>query len=516
MSQGGHYSLRRIRRGAGHFLVGKLASAGLTFIAFAMTARLLGVREYGMYAALVAGAELLMSLSTLGMDWMSGRYLPEYRSRASPAQFRRFVGLVFGSQALVLLAVGGAVAGLTELLPAKLGLPAASLVALYAAVLLVEGSSRIVRDQLLGLLLAQGAAQAATVARALTLVLLLWTLPRWSPQGGIEPLAAVVLAELVAASLGLLVGGLGLLRLIRDHQPDATGQDSRDWIPPGLGAMARLARDAYLSMLLLLPASGSVLTLALSSLAGPQAAGAFGFARGLIEQIRRFLPIELFLGLIRPGVVARYVASRDFRVLNTQMGLIYALSMLAAMPVIAVLVAQAPMVAAVVGGTSFAAAAPVLAVWSATLLLFPHRRTIEVVANTAERSTACVAGSLLLALSPMGVALLLWLGAPVPLALAVPLLADIGFSLTVAALLHRSGLPYRLPLRTLMRLAALQMLAMTALAWWPAAQPSVAALTQVGVVGVLLTWGAALLWRPFSAAERAAINAVLPRPRFPF
>jgi len=271
------------------------------------------------------------------------------------------------------------------------------------------------------------------------------------------------------------------------------------------------------SMLLLLPASGPVLTLTLSTFAGAQAAGSFGFARGLVEQIRRFLPIELFLGLIRPGVVARYAVSRDFVALNAQMALVFAVSVLAAMPVLAVLMAGAALVCHVIGGAAFSAAAPVLAVWSCTLLLFPHRRAIEVVANTAECSGACVWGSSLLALSPAIVAMLLALKLPLQAALVAPLAADIGFSVLVATLLRRGGLPYKLPAATVGRLAALQTVAVVALVLLP--QPPGAPVVQLALTAlaaVFLTWGAAAVWRPFARAERDAINQVLPRPWFPF
>src|SRR5688572_11163062 len=162
---GGHYSLRNIRRSAGHFLLGKAGSAALTFTAFALTARLLGTGAYGTYAALIAAVELGLGLSTLGMDWATGRFLPEYRVRASRAQLARFITATGGLQAGVLLLVALGLALGAEPLAARLGLADAVLLQLYAAVLATEGIARVLRDQMLGLLLAQRAAQVATVAR---------------------------------------------------------------------------------------------------------------------------------------------------------------------------------------------------------------------------------------------------------------------------------------------------------------------------------------------------------------
>ena len=515
--QGGHYSLRNIRRSAGHFLLGKAGSAALTFTAFALTARLLGTGQYGTYAALIAAVELALSLSTLGMDWATGRFLPEYRVRAGRAQLVRFIAATGGLQAGVMLLVALALVLGAEALAERIGLADAVLLQLYAAVMATEGIARVLRDQMLGLLLAQRAAQVATVARAAVLVvlLLLSALPLDGVAGSVP--RYVALAELAAAGTGLLLGAAALLRIVRHHMPDPGPAGAPAWQPPSWRRVAVIGRDAYVSMLLLIPAGGAVLTLTLGAIAGAPAAGAFGFVRGLTEQVRRFLPIELFLGLIRPGIVSRYAQHRDFGALNRQISLVFVVSVLAALPVLALLMAQAPLVARFIGGASFAEAGPLLAVWSVSLLLFTHRRALEVVANTAERSAACIVGSAVLAVSPLAMAALLWAGAPVPVALAAPLLADLGFSGVVAWLLHRASLPYRLPVPTLARLLLLLAGASAVLALAPLFTPTLwHQALLAGVLSLLLTWGIAALWRPFQATEREAINALLPRPWFPF
>lgn len=514
--QGGHYSLRNIRRSAGHFLLGKAGSAALTFTAFALTARLLGTGQYGTYAALIAAVELALSLSTLGMDWATGRFLPEYRVRAGRAQLARFVAATGGLQAGVLLLAALGLALGAEALAARMGLADAMLLQLYAAVLATEGIARVLRDQMLGLLLAQRAAQVATVMRGAVLVALLLAAPLLDGTAA-SALRYVAVAELAAAGAGLLLGAAALVRIVRRHAPDPAPTGTPAWQPPSWRRVAAIARDAYASMLLLIPAGGAVLTLTLGAIAGAPAAGAFGFVRGLTEQVRRFLPIELFLGLIRPGIVSRYAQHRDFAALNRQIALVFAVSVLAALPVLALLMAQAPLVARFIGGAPFAEAGPLLAVWSVSLLLFTHRRALEVVANTAERSAACIVGSAVLAVSPLAMAALLWAGAPVPVALAAPLLADLGFSGVVAWLLHRASLPYRLPVPTLARLLLLLAGASAVLALAPLFTPTLwHQALLAGVLSLLLTWGIAALWRPFQATEREAINALLPRPWFPF
>ncbi len=517
MSQSGHYSLRKIQRSAGHFLAGKLVGSVLTLSAFALTARLLGARHYGAYAALLAAAEVMMSLAALGIDWLTGRYLPEYRSRGDRHQLRRLLVSAFATQAAVMIAIALVVTALSARIAPRLGIADGLLVGGYAMVFVLEGSARIVRDQFLPLLLAQGSAQIATLMRSGSLVLMLWLAHTAGTTPASGPLVWVVGAEALAALLSLCVGVVALRVLVRRHVPDATHAIGTPWQPPPAATLVRFARNAYVSTLLVVPAGGAALTLVIGALAGTQAAGAFGFARSLVDQVRRFLPIELFLSLIRAGVTARYAVSRDFAALNLQLGLAFGVSVVAAMPILAVMIGQGSAVAAAIGGAGFDGAASVLTVWSISLLLFPHRRTAELVAYTTDQSHACVKGGLMLAASPLAVAALLASGVPCAPSLGGALVADLGFSVVVVHILRRAGLPYRLPQATLTRLAALQVVAIAAVAGLPTASPAAGVQLAIGcATAVACTWGLGVLTKPFAAVERAAVNAVLPRPWFPF
>lgn len=515
MADPGHYSLARIRRGAGHFLVGKALSAALTFGSFAMVARLLGASDYGAYAAVLACTELLLSLGTFGMDWAVARFLPEYRTRGTRRQLKRFTTAVVAFQALSIAIAMSLAALAAHWLSARLG-AGADFVTLYAGVMFVEGMARVLRDQLLAGLLAQRAAQTCAVIRGGVLLLLL-TLHPWIGDLTGSALGFVAAAEGTAAAAALVFGALSLTRLLRRHQPDPEPDDGTAWQAPALAAVAGVAVSAYLGMLLVMPAGGPLLTLVLAQFAGPQAAGAFGFARGLVEQIRRFLPVELFLGLVRPGLVARYAQARDFEWLNRRLWLLFAVSAVSAMPVIALLVAQAPLVTGAVAGASFADAAPILALWSGTLLLFPLRRTVEIAAHTVERSSACVAGGFALAATPLLVVAALLSGATVTWALSTALVADAAFSAIVIQALWRRGFRHRWSVSTLGYLVALQAAACALLAGLPSpVGTATASLLIAACAATLLTWGVAAVVKPFTPEDRELLNGLLKRPWFPF
>ncbi len=76
------YSSAALKRSALHFLTGKAASGMLALIILLLLVRVLTVEEYGIYVILVAGMELVLAVTSLGLPWTVARYLPEFRLRA--------------------------------------------------------------------------------------------------------------------------------------------------------------------------------------------------------------------------------------------------------------------------------------------------------------------------------------------------------------------------------------------------------------------------------------------------
>ena len=77
-----------------------------------------------------------------------------------------------------------------------------------------------------------------------------------------------------------------------------------------------LSLHVGISHLLALGSGLEVLLLLVTRMLGPEIAGAFGFAKTIAEQVRRYLPADLFASLIRPKLVADFTADKDFDLLN--------------------------------------------------------------------------------------------------------------------------------------------------------------------------------------------------------
>ncbi len=487
----GHYSAARLRRGVAHFLLGKVGSAGLTFAAFVLVARMLAPGAYGHYVTLVAVVELGLYLSSLGLDWVSARYVPEYRTQARASQLVRLVRALCGLQALALALAGllllvGA-PWLTDQLGITEALPAARL---YAVYLLAEGLGRVLRDQMLAQLLLQGRAQAALLLRHLVwvgLLLALWV------QGGVVSVADVAAAELAAAATGLVAAAIGLWLALRRAGDEAGATPAAGWQPPARAEMRRLAFNSYLALLVNVPARPQVVMLLVTRFAGAEVAAVYGFARNLADQVLRFLPAELLLGFLRPALVARYVQHGQATELNRQTNALLLVSLLVLAPVLALALGRGDLLVEVLGGGRFAGSAPVLALMLLAVALFSHRRMLEFVANTVGTPEVVGRASLVLLAVPLLVVALLQAGAPVWWVPLGVLGLEGLFGLLAMHLLRRGGVTYRAPLagttRTLLAMAG----AATILYLLPLPGPAWLALLVAALAAVVITAGLAWL-----------------------
>jgi len=482
-----HYSAQRLRRGIAHFLWGKASSALLSFVGFLLVARLLQTSEYGRYVAMVALVELALNLASFGLDWVSTRYVPEYRVRAGGRRLARFVLRLTGLQVLLIGGVGAALWFFAEPVASLVGVEGAGpVLRLYAAYLVLEGASRVLRDQMLSQLLLQGRAQVALVLRHLTWVGACGALLLGAGQANLLLVAKI---ELCAAAVGLLAAALGLAYALRAAALEESRPDDASWTAPARREMWVLAANSYLSFLLNIPARPQVLTLVVTRLVGVDAAALYGFARSLADQVLRFLPAEMLLGLVRPVIIARYVAGRDFTALNKQTNQLLVFSLLALCPVLAVALGQGEMLVEVVGAGKFKGSGILLALMLIALALFSLRRVLEFVANTIGVPQAIGQASLFLPFVPAVVGVGFLIDWPVWCVPLVGICSELIFNSFVLWRLGRLGFEYSLPVSESLKLMAVVVVITVAVFVAPVAAASVIQLIAIfigSLVGAVL------------------------------
>ena len=497
-----YYSMGLFRSSLVAFAAGRVTSALIGFTLFLVLARSLPLGDYGQYLTLLAGLELIVLYTSLGIPWIGIRYMPEYRIHAGgPALRRLLLQLGLASLAPLALALLALWAGAHWWMGWLKVEGAADAIGAFLLICLFDGVNRFLSTVVLESLLAQKRAQAVQILRNLVFLAPLGYLLL---QGGQVDLTTVLRIELVASAAAAAAATLLSATLLR-ALPD--GEEDPDWTPPTRRALVEIAGYNYASNAVANLYSAPALQLLANALLGPAASALFGFARNLAEQVRRYLPSEFLLSVIRPMLVATYATDRDDAQLNRRMLLAAKLSLLTSAPVAGVLLGAGQEAMRLIGGARLQDA-----YWLLIVLLFvsfsrSHRSLLGLFVNCVQQTgiwlRASVACVLVLPLA-WGLIQAGW-GA---FALVGAMVAEeIVCTFTVLTLLARRGHPYSVALSRLAPLAVATGAgcAVTALAMH---LPVAWVVPLAAALGGLVYGAVLLVWSPFDRAERRQINRI--------
>lgn len=303
------YGRDRVRRGLQHFLIGKIVSAVAGFIAMVLVVRALPVPEFAAYSVLVALIEVFTALSGMGLSHVILRYVPELFNAGRLASLRQVVAVALGLRSAVLVGLLLLTLLLAQPLADLLGL--ADMVSAFRLFLLVVGlrSTSHFLSQILESTLNQGISQlgfsASAVARCVGMF--------WLLQTGGANLVNVIALEAMCDAVACVILLVGVSKVLIYKQIVSRADAAADsWAGQHRSQMARFAVSAYLQHLATLPYGGNTNRLVGGAMFGDRLMASFGFALSLYEYAKRYLPTQLLIGLLRPVVVARFTADRDF------------------------------------------------------------------------------------------------------------------------------------------------------------------------------------------------------------
>lgn len=377
------YSIDALKRSALHFLSGKAISAFLTFLIVLWLVRVLPVAEYGVYVTLVAGMELTFGLSSLGLSWMAVRYLPEYRLHAKGVELSHLTTRLIVWQGASLLCFASVLYLSMEPLLATDDMSSYRDAAnLYLLVLLVEGQGRQIRESLLGGLLQQSSAQLSQIVRNLVFIIILAMMA----MSNSVTLIGVIKAELAASILAAFIALVRLAQYLLAHR-ESDGQPG--WQEPKSIEMWRTALRMYLSEMLTMLYSTQIFVILVQRYLGLESAAVFGFLRSLYEQISRYLPATLLMGLVRPKLVASYVSRGSMEELSRNANLAGKLSLFVLMPLVAFSGVVGQETVGLLSGAKFNQTGMLFFGFMLVLIPFSQRQILETVAVAAGQSSLC-------------------------------------------------------------------------------------------------------------------------------
>ncbi|HYM32848.1 MAG TPA: oligosaccharide flippase family protein [Candidatus Cybelea sp.] len=505
------YSLQRLRRGLGAFVLGKAASVLLTVLSLLLLARGLSIADFGAYGAIAAAAEVALVVSAFGLDWVSAQIVPEFAANGGARAVTRLIALVGVLRLASLIAAAGLIALLAGPIADAAGIVYwQNLLRLYAWVVLLEGMSRHLRHCVFEPLLQQEQSQLNTVVRNVVFLFGLAILRL--THGGALDLDAVIEIEIAASALALVYGAW---RVSNGALP-RSGEPRADWTPPPVRKITSLALNNFASTFIHSLAGANVLTLVGAAMLGPALIAPYALARTLTEQLRRNLPADLLIGLIRPRTVADYTANGDMGRVLLQLGTLYKSGLFLLAPLGVVALAFGPGWLVLLFGPGYRLAYVPLLILIAALVPLSHRVIVSTVANLLHRADVVMRATVFALIALPAAVTLLWLGAGAAGLAFGALVNEVAYNGYVVWSLRRGGCPYSVDWPRIARLTAALLLA--ALIAYPLARVTEGAVAltfaSLGAVAVFLLLAAWL--KPFSDAERTHLREISGMEFFPW
>ncbi|GAB7562295.1 hypothetical protein LG202_03340 [Methylobacillus methanolivorans] len=405
-----------------HFVVGKGGTAFAGVFAALLIVRELSIEEFAQYSILIALVELLTAVSGLGLAHALLRYVPELYQKNYQSSLKKFVYSVLSIRTFVLGIALSFAYLFTDNIIGNIGLSSA-LAAFQVFLLTVLFRSTVLfLSQILESTLHQGAAQLAFFIAAATRVAGLIYL---SYQGDVD-LYSVVWLEVVSDILSFIVVIVAVNYVVakNPNETEVAAEDS-SWIRTHLKKIMNFAVVGYIQHLAILPYGGHTNRLVGGHMLSSTSMAHYGFAQTIYEYIKRYLPAQLLVGLVRPVVVARYCEHKDFSVPAKLCELVLQINYLfiAGLFVLLIVAGKEGLSLLSAGKYGSDAFSIVVALFF-VLVLETQRQQLELLVQTVEKYQYLIYSNSLLSTSVIGAILFLPLFGPIafPMANAVGLL----------------------------------------------------------------------------------------------
>lgn len=404
------YDGERVGLGIQHFLVGKGLSAICGLSAIVLVVRLLSIEEFAGYSILVAFVEIITALAGLGLSHALLRYVPELYAKKYSVALRQFVlgaALLRTGVLLVIVLVAWVLA--PALVPGT-GLDGVlAAFRVFLLVVLFRTTSHFI-SQVLESTLHQGLAQRAFLTTSL---LRLIGMVYLTYQDEVT-LLDVVWVEVGSDAAGMILMCVGLAKTVWDKTDKADApSDDTTWVKRHFLQIVRFAKHGYTQHLVGLPFGSNTNRLVGGFLFKDVVMASLGFAYSLYEYIKRYLPAQLLVGVIRPVVVARFSETGDFGAAASTCQRVLVINMLLLGVLATALgVSGNELLSWISGGKYGTEALLLLLTLCVVVALESQRLLLELMVQTVERYSLLIPSNILLSLSVLpGVLLSFQIGA---------------------------------------------------------------------------------------------------------
>lgn len=409
----GRYSGAHFKRGFINFIFGKALSAISGFLAMVLIVRALTVPEFASYSVLVSLVEVFSAISALGLAHALLRYVPELYAKHYKIALQNFISSSILIRSIVLIISVLVFYTWSKIFAEFIGLQSfLTVFKIYLIVVFLRTSSNFV-SVIIDSTLHQGYSQFGYAINSISRLLGVMYLIKFEQA----KLYNVVVVEILSEAIGLAVLMVGLIRVIWLTKSESPApEDDGLWLKNNLSLIRNFAINGYLQHLAGLPFGSNTNRLVGGGLFGSHIMASFGFATTLYEYVKRYLPAQLLVGLIRPVIVARFSTSGDFESIAKTCDRIIHINLILIGSILAILFVGGSEILSLISANKYGIdALLVLIALMFVLALESHRLVLEMLVHTVNKYQILIFTNFLLSLSV------------IPAFLLFPYLGAVGF-----------------------------------------------------------------------------------------
>jgi pyruvyl transferase EpsO len=454
MARSSTYSLSNVRSAIDHYLLGRGTAAVAGFVSAILLVRHMDIPSYAAYIAFFGVAGIAGLLSSLGLERVITRFVPEGRLFHDAVPLRRFINRLLGIQFLATLLVALLLALAWKTLVSLFDFVAADDVPPALILYVIATALAATLSTALQALLRQKLLTGATVIQ--WSLRLGWILALALQSDGNITLAQALwimaLPELGLA-LALAVALALTLRSMTDAHDPLANKGTEEW--PNLGEVSALAGHSFTFNLLAAPPQGYFMRTIVAATLPAETVAAFGFFSNLLDRIRAYLPMQLMYNLIEPVLVARYLEDRDEQSLTRSIGLMYKTNLLIIVMALLFLAIGGQSAVSLLTAGKYVEQTWILSLLIVQIAMGSHVLAIQLVVNVLKKNqilSFSAAVALTVMLSFLAISLV---GTQPMLVLFGTLVYSITMNTTAFLLLARSRIAYRPPFKDAAKLVAI-------------------------------------------------------------
>jgi pyruvyl transferase EpsO len=385
------YSHKNLSHGAFYYLVGRGAAGVAGLLTVLLLVRFMDVSNYAAYTALSGLVTMCGILSSLGMERVLSRYIPEARMYRSVEDLSRFIWITSAIKLLTTLFIllliyvlwpyVGQLIIATEIKIFSIGL---------ACFIVGEAMFQHFSSVLQSLIMQKMLTRLMIIQWAGRLLLIVGVVFIKSEMNWEDSLWICAIPEMLGVISFVVVINQHLRRLSVER--DEVAKSDSAW--PQWNKVAEVGLYNFGFILLSSPPQGYFMKIFTAVYLPVEVVAAYGFFISLAEKVRQYIPLYFFYGMLEPIMIASYLKDCDFSKLSYNCQLLYKSNLLLMVPAIVWIAISGDPIVGLMSNGKFQGLSWILLLVMVQLTIGSHVVLLQLMLNTLEKSKVLFVASM--------------------------------------------------------------------------------------------------------------------------